>query len=232
MSWKDKLGQAHARIAVNAGNAADEVLTQYTPKIRQFLAETVGPVMVDAARDDEIMTACIKLAYQKVPPKVRWVVREKAFTRFCLKHRDKLLPGNPQDTSTSVLPDAGVKLGPPPLLTPTAALPVRAATQRNFGGGAGFLKDFLSGSLPSQNSSNARPQSSAQEKCVAAGSASSSRPAQPPPPIPQPAKPLRLPPAFLSDSLPSPMGARPLPGTQEQGAEPRDASSTRPLQGA
>lgn len=126
MSWKDRLGQANTKLAANAGNVADEILTQYIPKIRQFLAETVGSAIVAAARDDETMIVCIKMAYGRLPSKVRWIVREKALIRFCLKHRDKLLPNGSLGAGILIAPPEGAISTPPPL-------PVSATEGTSYG---------------------------------------------------------------------------------------------------
>jgi hypothetical protein len=53
-------------------------------------SERVGPKMLQAVTDDEAITELSKLAYGLLPRKVRWVVGEKRFVRFCLANRDKL----------------------------------------------------------------------------------------------------------------------------------------------
>lgn len=113
MAWKDTLNRENLKSFAN--HTADEVLTAYVPKIRQFFVEKVGPTAINAARDDENMILFSKSVYSLLPTKVRWVVREKTFIRFCLTHRDRLLTNIPQDARVTDIAAEDTTSIPPPL---------------------------------------------------------------------------------------------------------------------
>lgn len=90
-------------------------LNRCVPKIREFFTDFVGPRLIEAARDDESMAVLSELIYRRLPFQIRWIVREKAFTRFCLTHRDKLITGSSEDSLLLGAPSVGTMSTPPPL---------------------------------------------------------------------------------------------------------------------
>jgi hypothetical protein len=115
MTWKDKLHPPNLKVIADAGSKADEVLIRYLPKIRQFFVETAGPAVTDLARDDKNLTILGRSAYGLLPFPVRLIVKEEAFIRFCLAHRDKLITGSSEDSLLLGAPSVGTMSTPPPL---------------------------------------------------------------------------------------------------------------------
>jgi hypothetical protein len=116
-TWKDKLHPPNLKIIADAGSKADEILIRYLPKIRQFIVETAGPAVANVARDDKNLTVLGRSAYGLLPFPARLIVKEEAFIRFCLAHRDKLIAGSSEDSRLLDAPSVGT-MSPPPSLPP------------------------------------------------------------------------------------------------------------------
>jgi hypothetical protein len=127
ITWKDKLHPPNLQIIADAGSKADEILIRYLPKIRQFFVEKAGPAVANVASDDKNLAVLGRSAYGLLPFPVRLIVREEAFIRFCLAHRDKLLTGSSGDSRLLSAPSEGTKSTAPPL--PPAAI-AEAQTDR------------------------------------------------------------------------------------------------------
>ena len=61
--------------------------------------EKMGPKMVAAAKDDEMMTKILQVSYIALPLRVQMLVSRDKFIQFCLAHRDTLL-GTPNPTQS------------------------------------------------------------------------------------------------------------------------------------
>ena len=95
MDWKQKfqsirqMGQ-QSKIAIE--QIAQEKIRAHWPRIQQLLQEKVGPAVLAAAKNDESLKPVVERVYRSLPPRVRMLVKEETFVRFCLKNRDKLVP--------------------------------------------------------------------------------------------------------------------------------------------
>jgi hypothetical protein len=116
MNWKHQLDPTRLKVVANAGGKADEILTNYLPKLRGLFIERIGPALGSAARDDEKMASLSKLVYTLLPFPVRLAVKKETFVRFCLTHRDRLVGDELQETlAEEVAPECEASV-PPPLL--------------------------------------------------------------------------------------------------------------------
>lgn len=91
MAWKDRLSATHQKVVADAGNKAQEILTQYIPKIRAVFTDKIGPAVLANVKDDETIAELSKLVYGLLPVMLRLAVKEERFVRFCLANRDTLV---------------------------------------------------------------------------------------------------------------------------------------------
>jgi hypothetical protein len=86
MSWQEKVQSQLA------GGSAEQVLADHWPKVQELFRSKVGPAALAAVQDDGQMATVIGLVYDALPFPVRPLVKQDVFVKFCLGHRDKLLP--------------------------------------------------------------------------------------------------------------------------------------------
>ena len=99
MDWKAKLESAKGAL----GQDSQRKLEEHWPKIQQLFKEKVGPAALAAAKDDQTMTAAIKIVYLALPFPVHLVVKEPQFVEYCLAHRDRLLAEGPSERESPAL---------------------------------------------------------------------------------------------------------------------------------
>ena len=87
MDWKARLDTVKSSVDQESQRKVEE----NWPKIQQMFQEKVGPAALAAAQDDATMTRIIMVVYEALPFPLRMMVKQEAFLKFCLSHRDRLL---------------------------------------------------------------------------------------------------------------------------------------------
>ena len=95
MDWKQKLQSARIfgqQSKETVEKIAQEKLREHWPRIQQLFEEKIGPAALAAAKNEESMRSLFETVYRRLPFRIRMVIREETFVRFCLKNKDRLVP--------------------------------------------------------------------------------------------------------------------------------------------
>jgi hypothetical protein len=92
MEWLNKFQAARESGEKVTDNKTDAILEKHWPQVQSVIREKVGPTALAMARDDQKVELLFKTVYAALPFPIHLAVKEAAFIKFCLAHRDKLLP--------------------------------------------------------------------------------------------------------------------------------------------
>jgi hypothetical protein len=87
MDWKAKVDS----VKTSVDQESQRKIEENWPKVQQIFQEKVGPAALAAAQDDAAMTKVIVIVHEALPFPLRMMVKQEAFVKFCLSHRDRLM---------------------------------------------------------------------------------------------------------------------------------------------